>query len=135
MEVMLAVAARGLSAHEDGTMDIVGVFDEIVTSETPCIVERMILIVSFSADMSEVGFERTMNIPLLAADGEVLGEIQDTFEVPGPRRSGSPSFFNRAYPIANIHFSSVGPYAFSILIGDDLKRTVPLYISLDEGGA
>jgi len=134
VEVTLAVAARGLNGHEDGTMDILGVFDEIVTSEVPCIVGRMVLIVSLSADISEVGFERSMNVRLLAADGGEIGAFQDTFEVPDPRRSGSPSFFNRAYPLANIQFPEPGPYAFSILIGNDLKRTVPLYISLDEGG-
>lgn len=135
MEVMLAVAAQGLNAHEDGTMDILGVFDEITTSDVPCLVERMTLIVSFSADISEVGIDRTVSVRLLAADGDTIGVFQDTFEVPIPRRSGSPSIFNRAYPIANINFPDVGPYAFSILVGDDLKRTVPLYISLDERGS
>jgi len=135
VDVTLAVAAREWETNDDGTLNIYGVFDEMSAPGKPCLVERMIIVVAVSGDAAEVGYKRTISIPLMAPDGEKVGEVTREFVLPKPRREGSRPHQRMAFNLQNVLFPEPGPYHFSVMIGDDVKRTIPLYIDVREGEA
>ena len=49
--------------------------------------------------------------------------------VPRPNRPGSRAYINQTVGLAGVVFERSGAYAFSVLVGDDEKATVPLYIN------
>ena len=135
MEVTLAVAAHEVKMHGDGTLDIFGVFDEMSAPGEPCLVEQMIVVVSVAGDAAEVGYKRSISIPLMAADGKEIGSATREFVLPKPRREGGRPGLSLGFNLSNVLFPEAGPYHFSIKIDNDVKRTVPLHISVREGEA
>ncbi len=135
MEVTLAVAAREVKMNDDRTLDIHGVFDEMSAPGKPCVVDRMIVVVSVSGDAAEVGYKRSISIPLIAPDGEQVATATREFVLPKPRREGSRPGMRLGFNLTDVIFPEPGPYHFSVMIGDDVKRTIPLYINVREGEA
>jgi hypothetical protein len=135
VEVTLAVIAEELNTREDGTLDILGVMTGLRVTAVPYVAPRMNLFVSFSANPIEVGTEKVVQVQLLAADGEPMRKVQTTITVPDPPRGpGSRTDFNVIFPLTNAPFIKDGDYSFHILV-DSVERTVPFYISVEEGEA
>jgi hypothetical protein len=130
---MMAVAAQDWREHGDGTIDILGILTGLRVSSVPLAEPQINLFVSFSASPAEVGMEKIIEILLLDADGDPMRRSQATITVPESPRPGSRSDFNLNFPLKNVPFVRAGDYGFHILVGDDDKRTVPFYISVEEG--
>lgn len=134
MEVTLAVIAQDLKIHEDGTLDILRVLTGLRVSAVPYVEPQMTLFISFSASPAEVGMERLVEVRLLNADGDPMRRSRAMVTVPKPPRQGNRSDFNLSFPLRDVPFAQAGEYGFYIFVGDDNKRTLPFYISVEEGG-
>jgi hypothetical protein len=133
VEVTLAVAAREWETNEDGTLNIYGVFDEMSAPGKPCVIDHMVIVVAVSGDAAEVGYKRTISIPLMAPDGEKVGTVTREFVLPKAGREGSRPHLRLAFNLQNVLFPEPGPYHFSVMIDNDVKRTIPVYINVREG--
>jgi hypothetical protein len=90
---------------------------------------QMYLVLSFSAGPAEFDTTKNLRIPLLHSDGEELLSVEAQMTVPRPPRPGSRAYINQTVGLAGVTFARPGDYAFSVLIGDDEKATVPLHIN------
>lgn len=135
MDVNLAVLADYANVSQDGKLNIMGIFQEVNAPSFPFVLPQMYLVLSFSAGPAEFGSVRNARVALLHSDGqEVLG-LESQMQVPRPNRPGSRAYMNEAIGLAGVVFDRPGDYAFSILIGDDEKAAVPLYVNdLSKGG-
>jgi hypothetical protein len=133
VQVNLAVASNGADVHPDGTVDIIGVFTDLHTAGLPAAMPQMCLVLFFEGNPAEVGTERTLAIQLLNADGDRLGWLEKPIVVPQPVRSGSRSYFNEIFIMQNVVFPEAGDYEFVILLDDDAKRSVPIYVNEPAG--
>lgn len=132
MEVTVAVVAQDLKVHEDGTFDILRVLSGWRVSAVPYVEPSMTLFLSFSASSAEAGRKRRVEIHLIDADGDLVRKSLTTVTVPlAP--VGSRADINVAIPLKNVPFLKEGDYSFHIFIGDDEKRVVPFYITVEEG--
>ena len=133
MDVTMAVAAEDVQfvgAETGGhKLNIIGVFDQIVCEGTPCTLDQITVLVGFSADPTEFGDQRPIQVYLLDPDGTPLSGLQRTCAIPASPRVGSRSFFHLAFPFRDITFQGYGPHTFSVKVGKDHKADVPLYIS------
>lgn len=127
---MAAVVARELREHEDGTLDILGIYTGERVTAVPYVASRVRLFISLSANQAEVGQEKVVQVHLLAADGELMRRSQATLTVPDPPRPGSRSDFNVNMPLTDVPFVYAGDYGFHVLI-EGVERTVPYYISVE----
>lgn len=135
MDVPLAIAARGFDTNDDGTLNIYGVFDNMSAPGKPSLVDHMVIVVAVSGDAAEVGYKRTISIPLMAPDGKPIFSATREFVLPKPRREGSRPHMRLAFELQNVLFPEPGPYHFSVKIDNDVKKTIPLYINVREGEA
>ncbi len=133
MEVTVAVIARELKVHEDGTFDILGVLTGLRVSAVPYVEPSMTLFLTFSASRAEVEIERRVEIQLIDADGSLMRKSWTTVTVPESIRHGSRSFLNVGFPLVNVPFVRAGDYSFHIFIGDDEKRVVPFLVDVEKG--
>src|SRR5919199_2106203 len=117
------------NVSQDGKLNIMGIFQEVNPPTLPFALPQMYLVLSFSAGPAEFDTVRNICIPLLQSDGQEMLSLQAQMRVPRPNRPGSPAYINAAIGLAGVRFERPGDYAFSILIGDDEKATVPLHVN------
>ena len=129
VEVKLAVLADYANVSQDGKLNIMGIFQEINPPFLPFPLPQMYLVVSFSAGPAEIGTVRNLRIPLLHSDGQELLAMEAQMTIPRPNRPGSRAYINQTIGLAGVTFERPGDYAFSILVGDDEKATVPLHVN------
>jgi len=129
MDVTVAVLADYANVSQDGKLNIMGIFQEINPPTLPFPMPQMYLVISFSAGPAEFGTTRNLRIPLLHSDGEELLAMETQMTIPRPKRPGSRAYINQTIGLAGVTFGRPGDYAFSILVGDDEKATVPLHVN------
>lgn len=133
MEVTVAVIAQDLKVHEDGTFDIFGILGGWRVSAVPYVEPHMTLFISLSASPAETEEERLFEVRLLDADGNPIRRSFATVTVPESPRPGMRAGLNLNFPLRDVPFPQAGDYSFHIFIEKDEKRTVPFYISVEEG--
>jgi hypothetical protein len=133
VEVTVAVIAQDLQAHDNGTLNILGILTGLRVSAVPYEEPSMTLFLSFSASPAEVGMEKRVEVHLLDADANLMRKSWTTVTVPEPPRPGSRSDFNVGFPLRNVPFVKDGDYGFYIFVGGEEKKVVPFHISVEKG--
>lgn len=129
VEVTVAVLADYANVSQDGKLNIMGIFQEINPPFLPFPMPQMYLVLSFSAGPAEFDTARDIRIPLLHSDGQEILGMEAQMQIPRPKRAGSRAYINQAIGLTGVQFERAGDYAFSILIGDDEKASVPLHVN------
>ncbi len=129
MDVTVAVLADYANVSQDGKLNIMGIFQEINPPVLPFALPQMFLVLSFSAGPAEFDTVRNVRIPLLHGDGQEILAMEAQMPIPRPVRAGSRAYINQTIGLAGVTFPRPGDYAFSILVGDDEKATVPLHVN------
>jgi hypothetical protein len=129
LEVALAVVALNASSDANHRMNITGVFTDIHPPVMPCRMTNFCLVIFFEANAAEVGQPRTIEVHLLDADGNRTLSFGKTIVVPPPPRAGSRPSFSEVFFLRNALFTRTGDHEFSILVGDDHKRSVQIYVN------
>lgn len=129
MDVTVAVLADYANVSQDGKLNIMGIFQEINPPVLPFALPQMYLVLSFSAGPAEFNTTRNVRIPLLHSDGQEILAMEAEMQVPSARRPGSRVYMIETIGLAGVTFPRAGDYAFSILVGDDEKATVPLHVN------
>ena len=129
VDVRVAVLADYANVSQDGKLNIMVIFQEINPPFLPFTMPQMYLVLSFSAGVAEFDTVRNLRIPLLHADGEEVLSMEAQMTIPRPNRPGSRAYINQTVGLAGVRFERSGAYAFSIVVGDDEKSTVPLYMN------
>src|SRR3990170_6129407 len=125
MEVTLAVVADGASRDETGKLNIYGIFDQVYSDKFPFQYPLMFLAVRFSANPSEFGRRKEIEVSLVDPDGRVLGGGKAKGDVPKPE-GGTRANVEILLRMENVPFPKPGPYHFSVLIGGEEKARIPV---------
>lgn len=135
MEVTVAVLADYANVSKDGKLNIMGIFQEVNAPELPYQLPQMYLVLSFTAGPAEFASVKNVRVVLLHSDGQEVFSLRAQMQVPNAARPGRRAYINETIGLAGVPFQQAGDYAFSILVGDDEKATVPLYVNdLSTGG-
>lgn len=135
MEATLAVLCDFSSLTREGKLNILGVFHEINPPSLPYSLPTMFLVVSFEASAAEVGQEKQISVILMDSDAQPLLRLESTLRVPKTTRPGRRAQMNAVLGLNGIRFERPGDYAFSIQVGGEEKRSLPLRVNepLGEG--
>lgn len=129
MDITLGVLSDYASVSQDGKLNIMGVFGEINAPVLPFVLPVMYLVLTFEASPAEVDSDKSLRVALLDADGNQIFAMEQPIKVPHPKRPGSTVLMNAVMALAGARFEKTGDYVFSILIGGDEKRRVPLHVN------
>ncbi|MFA5148976.1 MAG: hypothetical protein WC491_07635 [Candidatus Omnitrophota bacterium] len=127
MDVKLAVLADYSNVSREGKLNILGIFGAIHCRVFPATHPQMQLVMSLEAMPVEAGQPKKIEVKLVDSDGKQLFGISGQLELKAAK-AGEPIRNNHILQLNNIIFEKPGDYAFHILVGDDLKETVPLKV-------
>ena len=128
MEVSLALLADGANISREGKLNILGIFDRINSPSLPAAHPQMQLILNLEADRSEAEREHKLEVELIDADGNKLLGIEGRITF-GPPPPGQRIRANHIIQLNNLQFGRFGAYEFKILINNEVRRSVPLYVN------
>ena len=129
MEATLGVLADFASITREGKLNIMGIFGEINPPILPFQLPQAFLVVILEAGAAEYNTDKNLKVVLLNSDGKTLLTIGQNVKVTVPKRAGSRVTINAVIGMAGIKFDNAGDYAFSVLIGDEEKKSISLYIN------
>ncbi len=129
MDVTLAVAADYANVSGDGKLNIMGIFQELTPGGFPAVVPQMYLVLSWDAGPAEFGIERDIRITFMGPDPNEQNVSLDTkVVIPEAERPGERVVFNQILQVNGLPLLRSGPHAIYILLRDDEKARVPLYV-------
>jgi hypothetical protein len=129
LDVTLAVVADYANVSNDGKLNIMGIFQEVTPAAFPAVVPQMYLVISWEAAPPEFGTQRDVRITFMGPDPDEQYVSLDTqVVVPRPVRAGERAIFNQILDIKGLPILKSGPHALYILLRDDPKAEVRLFV-------
>ena len=125
MQVTLCLLADFASTAEGGKLNLLGVFDRILTSKFPAAHPSMCLVVRLLHDYEDSESSHTFQIKLEGPDGAALVEIGGKAEV-GTIEPGQFVTSNRIIQLQGVTFPRSGTYYVRVSIDGEHVHSVPL---------
>lgn len=136
MRLRLAVAADYANLSSEGKLNIMGVFHEVAPVGFPAALSQGFIVLEWEAGPAEVGTQREMRLVFVDPDGDEKIALGVSIQVPGPGRPGSPTLFNQIINVAGVPLERIGAHAFYVLVDNDEKGRINLYVHEPQvGGA
>lgn len=128
MKELLFLVADYANMTGDGKLNVMGIFEEIYSSNFPARHPSMHLVASLAAELGEYGQERNFTVKLLDEDGLQLLELGGTFQVPIGQRGRKPQI-NMIFDLKDVVFPKPGIYQIALFIDKDHKCATSLYLN------
>ena len=128
MRLRLAVAADYANLSSEGKLNIMGVFHEVQPLAFPSVLSQGFIILEWEAGPAEARTRRELRVAFVDPDGTEKIALGISLEVPEPRRAGSPALFNQIINVAGTPLERSGEHAFYVLVDDDEKGRIALYV-------
>ena len=128
MDVDTVLLADYASTGEQGKLNVMGVFNRIFVKKFPARHPVMYVITKVSASMAEVNMTRKLSVKLMDEDShntliDFTRDVTVQQQPPGQRFE-----LNGILRINDIILEKPGTYQISVLIDDDEKASLPLYV-------
>lgn len=134
MDVKLAVLADFASITREGKLNILGIFDEINSTQLPVSLPIFYIVVSYEAGPAEFEAEKATQIVLTDADGNVMMKLEQKLTVSRAPRPGSRSTMNQIGGVVGLSFPKAGDYQFAILVDGREEKAIGLRVNQMSGG-
>ncbi|MGD8318807.1 MAG: hypothetical protein PVJ02_00080 [Gemmatimonadota bacterium] len=128
MDVDLALLADAATIDASGKLNILGIFDRLGTSSFPAQHPHMVLILRFTAGVSEMGTHQ-VEIALKDPKGEEVVHIDGEMHIGPGSRAGERVKVPQVLNLDGIVFPVAGRYAFDVRVDGDHHVSVPLLVS------
>jgi hypothetical protein len=120
MELTLALVADYANVSDQGTLNVLGIFDTIFAPAFPTLHNEMHLVLRFESGPAERGLTKTVEIKLIDPDGQVVAHLGQDISL--PRESPTlVSRFNQIIRMQHLRFERPGDYRFDILVNGETK--------------
>lgn len=129
MEIKLSLLADYINVTADKKLNLMGLFTEINAPVFPHIHPQMYLALQMEAKPPEWDKDKKIEILLMDQDANKILSVVNNIHIP-KGKSGKPVIVNAIMNINNLQFKDEGDYAFSILVQDDVKGSIPLRVNL-----
>jgi hypothetical protein len=128
MEVLVLLAADYANLERSGKLNVMGIFNDINSATFPIRRPLMHLIFKLGTELGEFNQSRTVTVKLLDEDGGELLSIPQNIEIPKSGGGRRPEL-NFIMELRDIVFQKPGRYDFVILVDNDHKKELPIYIN------
>ncbi len=128
MELILSLAADEVKERDDGKLDVTGVFNELSAAGFPALQERMMVVFLIGWDADEAG-EQPLRADLLDEAGEKVLTIQGHTDVAHREPGAAPAQTRLVLALEKVVFPHAGQYHFELLAGEQVRRTLPLFVA------
>jgi hypothetical protein len=130
MDVTLAVLADFANSSADGKLNILGIFDTVYAEEYPAVHPEMKLVARFRIHPAEIGQKKHIEIQLRTDQGIRLFQFTVEMDLVEPKEGRFPAgemiTTDSILGINGLRINAAGTYEFVILVGGEVKASVPL---------
>ena len=134
MDIDLALLADAATIDGTGKLNILGVFDRIAAGTFPARHDRMVLVLRFSAGMSEAGGHE-VDIRLCGPEGEELIRLDGEMQLaPGPGSAGGVIRVPHVLHLDGLMLPRPGGYSFDVRVDGEHLVSLPLTVADGTGG-
>jgi hypothetical protein len=128
--VKLAVLADYANVTSDGKLNILGIFDRMNVVNLPAVHPQMNLVLRLEAHPAEHGRAHPVEIRLHDPDGTTVFEVRG--EILPQGEAGHAASTNQILTLNNLQLAKTGDYTFVVLVNNDVKAEIPLYVEFGE---
>ena len=128
MDVTLALLADYANVTREGKMNVMGLFTIINAATLPWVHPQMQLVLELEAGPAEWDTQKNIEIKLMDQDANTVLAIGGSVKVP-IGEPGRRVHVNSIMTFGNVKFDAEGDYIFSILIGGETKKEIPLRVN------
>ncbi len=129
MRITLAVLADYANVSQDGKLNIMGVFSQILVPSVPISHPEMRLVLQMEVEQVELGREQSIEIRCMDQDGKDLLRMEGSITV---SKETDSKIFNHILDIKGLPFKKFGGHQFAIFVNNDLKKQISFDVV--EGG-
>lgn len=129
MEVPLFLAADFANKGENGKLNVLGIFNNIISKSYPAIHKSLYLVMRIVLEYGEFDHEHDINIVFIDEDGQELGNRKGKLNVPKPDK-GNKVYIELIVPIDTLLVKKPGHHEFRLIINHEAKSTIPIDASL-----
>jgi len=129
IKVTLALLADYASVAFGGKLNIMGIFDNLVTEGTPVVLPHIYLVIRIEGDIGETEKRFDAAIHLIDEDGKTLLSLPGFLVLSPPPTGKSITKHDQIFPLYNLKLDNFGNYEFKIFINNELRASVPLSVT------
>ena len=129
MKIPMAFVADEANVSQEGKLNVLGIFDRIVTAELPLIHPRMVFCFRVVAEPGDAGRALPVQVRLVDEAGEPLFEAAGDMVTP-ILPMGDVFSANQVFTLLGVQFPRPGTYRFTVTIGDAAPHETPLHVSM-----
>jgi hypothetical protein len=126
MEQTFAVLADFASFTLDHKLNVLGIFDRIVSQNVPAAHPQIYLVVGYKFECTKVG-TKDIKIVLIDADGHLLFSMEGKMDVVAAE-SGESCSVSQILCLGNLIFPQFGDYEFQVLINGRIESHIPFKV-------
>ncbi len=128
MKLLAFLAADYANIEQSGKLNVMGIFNDINAAQFPAKRPSMHIVVKLGAELGETNATRHVTIKLIDEDGYELVNLSRDIEL-GSRVAGRMPEFNFIVGLNDIVFPRPGRYEFVVLVDNDSKGEIPIYLN------
>jgi hypothetical protein len=129
VELLFLVAAEYANVTPDEKLNIMGVFHHLYARQFPTKHPQLFVVCQFRAGAAEYGRNFKFGVKLIDEDAtREIVNISANMVIPRPKVGGRQVILNQMIRVLDIVFPAAGVYEFSVLIDNDVKGILPIYL-------
>jgi len=128
MDVTLALLADYANVTREGKLNVMGLFTIINVATLPWVHPQMQLVLELEAGPAEWDTQKNIEIKRMDQAAITVFAIGGSVKVPRGE-PGKRVHVNSIMTFGNVKFDAEGDYVFTILIGGETKREIPLRVN------
>jgi len=125
MDVPLFLVAEYANKSENGTLNVLGIFNIIKSMQFPARHRLLYLVVRIALEYGEFDVEHDFKILFIDEDGHELGENIGKLKVARPD-TGGRVFADLIIQVGDLILEKPGPHEFKFIINREVKGVAPI---------
>lgn len=124
LRIPLALLADSANVSQDGKLNILGIFENIMSFQFPVSHPTMALVFAVEGDTGDIEREHDLTVDLIDSDGVRMANVGGKLKFPqlpaGHVRGNQIIYFN------GLQFPKPGVYEFKVIINGEVRASVPI---------
>jgi hypothetical protein len=128
IKVTMAILADYAGIAVGGKLNIMGIFDNLVTDSVPVVIPHIYLVIRIEGDIGETEKKFDASINLIDEDGKTILSLPGFLMLSPPPSGKLVTRHDQIFPLFNLKLDNYGSYEFKIFINNELRASVPLSV-------
>lgn len=128
MKPILAVVADAANITSDGKLNVLGVFENILTESTPCVHLEFYVVVMVRCDVGDKGNVHRISLKLTDADRAEIGKSNALDAISSHDDPNPHPILKAIFRLRGVSFPAFGQYTFHVVVDESEVAEIDLFV-------